>query len=293
MRSALALLAVHAALTVFSLAGLLIALPHPEWWAHHRAAVAVFAFGMTYGGALHIATGAAAMFAYGGYVLGWRRTAIFAGVAVTLSLASELLGTRTGLPFGSYAYTDLLGPKVLERVPVAIPLSWFAVGLACYLLALCAAQRRGWCRPWVAIAGGAWLLLAWDLVLDPAMAHDALPVRFWIWHRAGSYFGMPLQNVLGWGLTGAAFMAVSRALWRGAPDLRRLPLAVPLALYALNLAFATALSLAVGLWQPPLLALALGLAPLLVILRAPQAAVPRVTATVSALGPAGGSDAAR
>jgi putative membrane protein len=211
------------------------------------------------------------MLAFGGAVLGWRRTAIFAVASLAISLASELLGTRTGLPFGAYEYTDLLGPKVLGRVPVAIPLSWFAVGLASYLLALRAAQRLApRAGAWLAVGIGAWLLLVWDLVLDPAMAHESLPVKFWVWHRSGPYFGMPLQNFVGWGLTGAVFMAASRAAWGDQPDPARVPAAFPLAMYALNLAFAVALSISVGLWIPPLLAAALGLVPLLWTLAAPS-----------------------
>lgn len=290
MRLATALLAAHAAATLFALAGLLVALPHPEWWAHSPAATAVFAFGMRYGGALHIALGAAAMAAFGGAVLGRHRTAIFAVAALAISLASELAGTRTGLPFGRYAYTDLLGPKVLDLVPIAIPLSWFSVGLAAWLLALYATQRRGVRHVGLGVAGGAWLLVVWDLVLDPAMAHDALPVRFWVWQRSGSYFGMPLQNFAGWWLTGAAFMAVSRAAWGGEPDLRRMPVWFPLLLYAINLAFAVALSVSVGLWQPPLLALALGVLPLLLVLRGARCA-PLPQAGLARLGGVRSGDA--
>ena len=39
-----------------------------------------------------------------------------------ISLTSELLGTGTGLPFGEYSYTPLLGIKWFGLVPVVIPL---------------------------------------------------------------------------------------------------------------------------------------------------------------------------
>ena len=44
-----------------------------------------------------------------------------------MSLASELLGTGLGIPFGPYSYTSLLGPKWFELVPLLIPLSWFTM----------------------------------------------------------------------------------------------------------------------------------------------------------------------
>ena len=37
-------------------------------------------------------------------------------------LAAEVLGVRTGFPFGEYAYTDALQPQVLG-VPVVVPLA--------------------------------------------------------------------------------------------------------------------------------------------------------------------------
>ena len=76
MRLALVLLLGHLAALAFGLAGLLVALPHPEWWAGDPTAVRVFAFGMTYGGATHIILGAAAVFAFGWVTFGPRRVGI-------------------------------------------------------------------------------------------------------------------------------------------------------------------------------------------------------------------------
>jgi putative membrane protein len=263
MRLAWALLLGHLAALAFGLAGLLIALPHPEWWAGDPTAVRVFEFGMAYGGATHIVLGAAAVFAFGWVRLGPRRTLIFFTVSTTLSLASELIGTGTGWPFGNYEYTSFLGAKVLGRVPFTIPLSWFYVGLACYLLGGVIAARLGKRGPWWALGLGVWLLTAWDLVLDPAMADPGLRVQFWTWHETGPYFGMPLQNLAGWSLTGLAYMGLSRFLWGTDVD----PAAAaetagfPFAVYAANLVFAIALSLSAGLWPPVVLAILAGLIP--------------------------------
>jgi putative membrane protein len=256
------LLIAHAAAVLFALGGLLVALPHPELWAGSASASAVFSFGMTYAGSLHIVLGAAAVFAFGVAALGWRRTLIFFVAATAISLGSELIGTGTGWPFGAYEYTEGLGPKVLGRVPFSIPLSWFYVGLACYLLArLVVGVVSAAPRAWWSVALGAWFLVVWDLVLDPAMAHDSLAVRFWVWHQSGPYFGMPIQNFVGWAATALVFMGLSRLLWGADPDPARIPAWFPLAIYAINLAFAIALSASVGLWPPILLALVLGLLP--------------------------------
>jgi uncharacterized membrane protein len=263
------LFAAHLAALVFGLVGLLIMLPHPALWASDPNAVKVFDWSMKYAGSLHILLGAATMLAVGALSLGRRRTAIFFVVATSLSLGSELIGTGTGWPFGNYAYTSFLGHKVLGRVPFTIPLSWFYMGLASYLLGSLLAARLGVRRrtAW-SLALGVWFLTVWDLVLDPAMAHHALRVQFWHWDESGPYFGMPIKNFVGWSLTGLLFMAISRALWRRQLDSDALPMRFPLAVYAANVAFAMVLSAGVGLWLPILFAAALGVLPATLAVRA-------------------------
>lgn len=263
MKLAWLLLCGHLAALAFGLAGLLIALPHPEWWASDTTAVRVFEFGMAYGGATHIVLGAAAVFAFGWVMLGARRTLIFFVAATTLSLASELIGTGTGWPFGNYEYTSFLGAKILGRVPFTIPLSWFYMGLSCYVLGRVIAARFGKHGAWWALGLGVWLLTAWDLVLDPAMADPGLRVQFWTWHEIGPYFGMPLQNLAGWSLTGLAYMGLSRLLWGDDldPDAVAPAVRFPFTVYVANLAFAIALSLSAGLWPPVVLAILAGIIP--------------------------------
>jgi putative membrane protein len=119
-----------------------------------------------------------------------------------------------------------------------------------------------------AVTIGAWLLTVWDLVLDPAMAHESLAVKFWVWAETGPYFGMPTQNFIGWTLTAVVFMTVARLLWRSDPPIKGPQLAIwfPLSVYAANIVFASALSASVDLWVPILLAVLLGLVPAAMVL---------------------------
>ena len=257
-----ALFFAHLGALIFGLIGILVMLPHPDLWVGDPNAVKVFNWSMEHAGATHILLGAAAMLAFGIVAIGWRKTLTFFVVSTTISLASELFGTGTGWPFGNYEYTDFLGTKVLGRVPYTIPLSWFYVGFACYLLASFIVDRIGVQRIslWT-IGVGAFLLTVWDLVLDPAMAHESLRIQFWIWDETGPYFGMPVKNFIGWTVTGIVFMAVSRWLWRADLNPRTISMRIPFAVYAVNLAFAMVLSAGVGLWLPILLSAVLGLIP--------------------------------
>jgi putative membrane protein len=253
---------------------MLVALRFPELWAHSDAATQVFSFGMRWGAAVQIGLGALAVWALGVATLGRRSVTTFFGLAVSISLAAELVGTTTGWPFGAYAYGEALGPKVLGRVPYAIPLSWFYLGLASYVLAAHLVGSSGLVRRgWATILVGAWLLTVWDLVLDPAMAHPAMPLAFWTWHETGAYFGMPAGNFAGWALTAATFMGLHRRLV-GEMSPSRSAVRWAAAVYALNLVFAAALDAGVGLWGPLGFAVFGVAAPVLALRR--RASTPRV-----------------
>lgn len=153
-----------------------------------------------------------------------RMPALVAFVAVyALSLATELLGTAYGVPFGPYSYTNLLGPKWFNLVPLLIPLSWFTMSWACWVIAR---QRTSGVS---AILLGASLLVAWDLLLDPAMSKVT---SYWVWGETGSYYGMPWSNLFGWGLTGLGLFVILRKV---APEPRG-NLVFATGVYAVNFA---------------------------------------------------------
>jgi uncharacterized membrane protein len=153
-----------------------------------------------------------------------------------VSLGSELLGTAYGVPFGPYAYTSLLGPKWFGLVPLLIPLSWFTMSWACWTFAR---QRT---RGLQAVLLGTALLVAWDLLLDPAMSKVT---SYWIWGETGSYYGMPWSNLLGWGLTGLLLFAI---LQRLAPEPRG-GSAFAIGVYAVNFALPLGFCVLNGYWM--------------------------------------------
>lgn len=132
-----------------------------------------------------------------------RLAALSAFIAIyVVSLASELMGTGWGVPFGPYSYTGLLGPKWFGLVPLLIPLSWFTMSWACWTMAR---QARSGVA---AILLATVLLVSWDLLLDPAMSKVT---SYWVWGESGSYYGMPWMNLFGWGVTGLVlFIALDR-----------------------------------------------------------------------------------
>lgn len=184
---------------------------------------------------------------------GWRWLGAL-GLLYVASLASELSGTRFGVPFGAYSYTELLGPRWFGLVPFLIPLSWFAMAVPSWGLA-----RRVVGRPdslWGVLAGSM-ILAAWDLSLDPAMSHVT---RYWVWGESGIYYGMPLVNLVGWYVTGLVLMGI---LWwlRAGSWLDRIPSRLLAAFYGVNLLMPLGMNAVAGLgW-----AVLAGLLPLLAV----------------------------
>lgn len=123
-------------------------------------------------------------------------------VSVTgLGWMVEVVGTRTGRPFGCYAYTGRLRPSV-GGVPALVPLAWFAMAGPAREIAHAALGDRS--SPVRRVVAGAAALTAWDLFLDPQMVSEG----YWSWTRSGRYRGVPVTNFAGWFLTAAVAMTL-------------------------------------------------------------------------------------
>ena len=206
----------------------------------------VYAIGYAWGGQTTVVFGALAGLLHAMGRLGSRTALGIFALSFTVSLGSELLGTATGLPFGVYGYTELLGYKIADLVPFNIPTSWFYMLYASLAISgrLLPAKDDSTSRwYWALIAG--LVLTAWDVSMDPAM----VKTRHWVWSIPDlssasafsqfigreMFYGMPLTNWLGWLLTG---IVVARLMLIVVPPTtwaRKVsPSRFPLVLYALN-----------------------------------------------------------
>lgn len=184
-----------------------------------------------------------------------------------LGLTAEIVGTATGIPFGSYVYAvDRLGPALAE-VPLVVPLAWTGGLYPVWIVAgILVSGRRGARssgdsdsqnprRPEASNAGntvvrpqarraellngsnvrriGLFVLgaVGWDLFLDPQMVADGQ----WSWAVTDAGLPglpeIPYTNYLGWALV-AAVMAVLLTLLdrRGTPP-RDHSVTVPVAVF--------------------------------------------------------------
>jgi len=128
---------------------------------------------------------------------------VFAAISIALGFAMEVVGVRTGFPFGHYYFTDGMGPK-LFLVPVLMGPAYLGMGYVSWTVAraiLDSANRE------TALAGlrvitlplsASFVMVAWDLSFDPALSTYG---HYWIWTQGGAYLGVPVSNFLGWYLT--------------------------------------------------------------------------------------------
>jgi putative membrane protein len=184
---------------------------------------------------------------------------------------------------GNLEYTAALGPALPGGVPAMIPLTWFTMTYASYVLAnLILDGRLTWvrCAIWRVI----WLSFitavihtAWDLSRNPTMSSK---LGAWIWHDGGEYFGVPYASFQYWIAITAAITLLYRLIERHIP-LRpiggRITMAaalVPILLYAMS-----AVANIVGGWPMPvrlIAAFAMGMPVFLALNRLVGANAPRV-----------------
>lgn len=194
----------HAVAAVFSLTG--------TWALYHLSRIPDWDYtAVTFWlGIANVLTGVLSALLLMAHREGWKSALTLLALCIVLAGGMELLGTTTGFPFGSYTYTDLLGPKFLGHVPYLIPPSWMMMLYPAMMLTQLLLPQ-GWLRPVVA----GLILTIWDFAMDPAMTTG---FAYWHWHTEGGFYGMPYVNWLGWWLTGtlvaAAFWKLHRG-WKG------------------------------------------------------------------------------
>lgn len=117
------------------------------------------------------------------------RVIVVALVMMLVSFGVELLGSKTGFPFGAYEYTATLAPRVWG-VPVIVPCAWTGITFISYGM-----FRRSPTQAWRQVVLMALSITAWDVFLDPQMVGEG----YWRWASSELTFrGIPLVNYVGW-----------------------------------------------------------------------------------------------
>ena len=128
--------------------------------------------------------------------MGFWNTVAFFGSSFIISLILEIIGTNKGYVFGKYSYNKTLCPgPFIGNVPILIALSWSGLiymSLSCSLLIL-RTDITG-IFPYSVIILCSSFVTILDVVLDPIAVDEGR----WKWDLPGKYYGVPLQNFIGW-----------------------------------------------------------------------------------------------
>ncbi|MBY0424602.1 MAG: carotenoid biosynthesis protein [Cytophagales bacterium] len=121
---------------------------------------------------------------------------VYFTISGILGYLVEVLGVKTGLIFGNYAYGPTLGLKLFD-VPLMIGVNWF---LLTYSIGMVTQKIVG--GHWFSIIFGSVVLVSLDYFIEPV----AIRFAFWSWD-AGD---VPLHNYIGWFGTSLVLMAIFR-----------------------------------------------------------------------------------
>jgi len=199
-------------------------------------------------------------------LMGGVRTLAFFLITWIVAFAAEFSSTRSGIPFGWYAYTGAThGQELyLSNIPFMDSLSFTFLLFASYCLSLLFVlpnprrdsvmamsytpdRRMAW--PVVALSVLFFALI--DVIIDPvALRGDRWFLgKIYEYPHPGVHFGVPLTNYLGWAVVGllalGMFRPLDRRLGESSPGANKArPLLLGAGLYYAVLAF----NLAVTFW---------------------------------------------
>lgn len=108
----------------------------------------------------------------------------------------EYIGATTGFPFGSYAYTTVLAPRILDTVPVAILFAWMMVIAGAWYTGQILFHSSS--RLVRAVLTGLFVMII-DIQIEPVATHIN---QYWEWYDSGPYYGVPTVNFAGWWAVG-------------------------------------------------------------------------------------------
>lgn len=103
----------------------------------------------------------------------------------TVGMVVEIVGVKTGIPFGHYYYSDVLKIKLLH-VPIIIGINWVVLTYTTAIIAQNVFQNKV-----SRLLAGAGLMVGLDIVLE----HFAVKHNLWIWEN--SHYP-EIANFAGW-----------------------------------------------------------------------------------------------
>jgi uncharacterized membrane protein len=173
-----------------------------------------------------------------------------ASIIVVISLATEAMGTRFGIPFGPFLFSEAFSPKIFGIVPWGMPLLWVV-----FLLASRGVGRLI-LRPWRKSRTYGYRLLALTVLmvvlLDVAFEPYAGRVaHLWFWSPSKArmfWYECPWTNFLGWAVTATIILAFATPALVNKRPSKRPPDFHPLYIWGMMLLLLLCINLTQHFW---------------------------------------------
>jgi putative membrane protein len=124
---------------------------------------------------------------------GLKKALLIIGTIGLYALSIEYIGLVTGMPYGAFTYNPELGGRIGGILPWTVSLSYTTLLLGSIGIAYTLTDKKVF-RILLTVL----ILLVSDLVLDPG----AVAIGMWSFTDWGYYYGVPIQNFIGWIITG-------------------------------------------------------------------------------------------
>lgn len=103
---------------------------------------------------------------------------------VAITMIIEIIGSKTGIPFGKYDYSDIYGQIGILGVPIFIGIAWYII-----LTGISFITKNRWLT--------AIVIIFFDVLLEVFAVKSGL----WTWDDSNfSLFGVPIINYITWGV---------------------------------------------------------------------------------------------
>jgi bisanhydrobacterioruberin hydratase len=174
--------------------------------------------------------------------LGWKKGLISIITLSIYAFSIETVAIISGFPYSPFHYTDLIGMKIFGITPFTVPFAYVPLFIGCIYLA-----SLLWKDKLKIIISCAFLVLIADMILDPA----AVSLNFWSYEYSSIFYGVPLQNFIGWILTGIIAAVIGLILFKKELHNNKPP-AIVSSLF-LIISFWTAVCFYQQLWVPSII----------------------------------------
>jgi putative membrane protein len=148
--------------------------------------------------------------------IGWKKGTVILIFLGGVSLSVELVAILTGIPYGTFQYSDTLGFHFLD-VPLSVPLAYLPILLGSFTLSNHLLRLPTRLQHTLLSAVINTII---DFLIDPA----AVKAHFWYWPEGGFYYEVPLINFIGWLGTGFIYSQILYASLQSELKIRKVPL---------------------------------------------------------------------